>query len=302
MQRTSHISPDAPPKTVDRHGAHPRPADDFLELFRGCWARRRVELPSCRLGASDRGRTKPRRPGIRCRRTERRGTQLTAEAPPPAMPPAPASSKPSPRSSADSWRSTVISAAARRARRPHRAQRRRQDHVFNVLTGVYRADARATIRFPATSTSPACSPPTRPRLGVARTFQNIRLFGDMTALDNVHGRAALPHRKQPACVRDRRADARGSVREEAERAATSAWDCSSTWVSTGAPAEELAKNLPYGDQRRLEIARALATAPDAAAARRAGRGHEPAGDRRAHGPHPPTSATRASPSSSSSTT
>ena len=43
--------------------------------------------------------------------------------------------------------------------------------------------------------------------------------------------------------------------------------------------QELAMNLPYGDQRRLEIARALALGPEAAAARRADRGHEPAGVR-----------------------
>ena len=60
---------------------------------------------------------------------------------------------------------------------------------------------------------------------------------------------------------------------------------------------ELARNLPYGDQRRLEIARALASGPQAAAARRAGGRDEPQGDARPHAAHlPPSQGPRASPS------
>ena len=68
-------------------------------------------------------------------------------------------------------------------------------------------------------------------------------------------------------------------------------------------ADAKAGSLPYGAQRRLEIVRALATEPSAAAAGRAGRGHEPLGDRRADGEHPSRSGTPSrSPSCSLSTT
>ena len=102
--------------------------------------------------------------------------------------------------------------------------------------------------------------------GVARTFQNIRLFRALTVLDNV--RAALVGAR------------RSGLRDVAARPAAGAGASAS---STSAPAQLLARlglerfadaradSLPYGEQRRLEIARALATRAAAAAARRARR-------------------------------
>jgi ABC-type branched-subunit amino acid transport system ATPase component len=93
-------------------------------------------------------------------------------------------------------------------------------------------------------------------LGVARTFQNIRLFGNMTALENVlvgmHSRMrATPLDAALRLPRHRTEEAEG--RERARR-----W---LTYVGLRRRDDELARNLPYGDQRRLEIARALASQP-----------------------------------------
>jgi branched-chain amino acid transport system ATP-binding protein len=126
--------------------------------------------------------------------------------------------------------------------------------VFNVVTGVYhpsdgqvhfngdRIDGKK--RFAIT------------KLGVARTFQNVRLFHNMSSLENVlvgadaHHRAGIGgaalgmpwHRKEE---REGRAKARQLLE----------------FVGIPHRIEDTAKNLPYGDQRRLEIARALATDP-----------------------------------------
>lgn len=94
------------------------------------------------------------------------------------------------------------------------------------------------------------------RAGVARTFQNIRLFPELSALDNVRVGADARHRTSvPGALlglpRHRREESTG--REEAERLLD--------YVAIGSRAHDLAKNLPYGDQRRLEIARSLATGP-----------------------------------------
>ena len=91
---------------------------------------------------------------------------------------------------------------------------------------------------------------------MARTFQNIRLFGNMTALENVDGRALLPDHDRtttsilrgPKFKRDEAA-----TRERAQELLD--------YVGLGKSAEHLARNMPYGDQRRSEIARALATDP-----------------------------------------
>jgi len=125
---------------------------------------------------------------------------------------------------------------------------------FNVMTGVYQATS-GVVRFQG-------SPLGRRKkfkitqLGIARTFQNIRLFANMTALENVmvgtdaHHRSGvlsamfgLPlHRQEESDGRDR------------------AYELLN-FMGLGKKANELARNLPYGDQRRLEIARALATSP-----------------------------------------
>jgi branched-chain amino acid transport system ATP-binding protein len=93
-------------------------------------------------------------------------------------------------------------------------------------------------------------------LGVGRTFQNIRLFGNMTALENVlvgmHSRmSATPLDAALRLPRHRREEATG--REQARE-----W---LDYVGLRRREDELARNLPYGDQRRLEIARALASRP-----------------------------------------
>jgi ABC-type branched-subunit amino acid transport system ATPase component len=93
-------------------------------------------------------------------------------------------------------------------------------------------------------------------LGIGRTFQNIRLFGGMTALENV------------LVGMDRRLGGRAweallrlpGVRREEERAARRARELLE-FVGLGDRAEAPARSLPYGDQRRLEVARALAGEP-----------------------------------------
>ncbi|BET26434.1 amino acid/amide ABC transporter ATP-binding protein 1 (HAAT family) [Limnobacter thiooxidans] len=125
---------------------------------------------------------------------------------------------------------------------------------FNLITGLYTLDA-GHFTFKSKPYNPA-SPNEVARLGIARTFQNIRLFNSMTALENVavgmHTRtrqgvlgAVL---RTPA---QRREEAR--VLEQAQ-----AW---LDYVGIGAFADYLAGQLSYGDQRRLEIARALASEP-----------------------------------------
>ncbi|SDJ53542.1 branched-chain amino acid transport system ATP-binding protein [Actinokineospora alba] len=124
---------------------------------------------------------------------------------------------------------------------------------FNCLTGLY-TPSRGSVRLKG-RTLPS-DPAAVTVAGVARTFQNIRLFPSMTALENVlvgrHSRmkqgplASLFH--GPAFKKGE-ADARKRGLELLDFVGLSGLD------------DELARNLPYGDQRRLEIARALATDP-----------------------------------------
>jgi len=126
--------------------------------------------------------------------------------------------------------------------------------VFNLITGVYRAtrgrlalDGHELVGLPAVEIT---------RLGIARTFQNIRLFRDLTVLDNVRAayysqtgytpiEALLHAGRYGAEERRIRVDAEHLLRR----------------FRLEGEAGELARNLPYGQQRRLEIARALATRP-----------------------------------------
>jgi branched-chain amino acid transport system ATP-binding protein len=94
------------------------------------------------------------------------------------------------------------------------------------------------------------------KLGVARTFQNIRLFNEMTALENIMvGR----HCRTRSGVLRVVLRTPGATREEKDVRDKSL--ALLEYVGLGGHAEELAKNLPYGSQRRLEIARAMATEP-----------------------------------------
>jgi branched-chain amino acid transport system ATP-binding protein len=125
---------------------------------------------------------------------------------------------------------------------------------FNIMTGLYEPTA-GEIRFDGQRLT-GLKPHEITRVGVARTFQNIRLFANMTALENVLvGRhARLKAGPFGAMFRP------PSVRRE-EREAFARSRELLAFVGLGRQAEVLAKNLPYGDQRRLEIARALATEP-----------------------------------------
>src|SRR5262249_36909909 len=125
---------------------------------------------------------------------------------------------------------------------------------FNMLAGLY-VPTSGEIRFDGTPLV-GLKPHTITRLGVARTFQNIRLFGTMSALDNIlvgmHSR--LRANAFDAVLRTPRA-----VREERE--ARERGLSLLSFVGLAGKQEEWARNLPYGDQRRLEVARALATQP-----------------------------------------
>ncbi|HYM68020.1 MAG TPA: ABC transporter ATP-binding protein [bacterium] len=125
---------------------------------------------------------------------------------------------------------------------------------FNVVAGLYHPTSGA-ITFAGQDIT-GRKPHEIARLGIARTFQNIRIFANMTALENVligmHSRLTA----DPVRIVMNTA---GVVREE--RAAHDAAHRLLTFVGLGRRDHELAKNLPYGDQRRLEIARALALRP-----------------------------------------
>lgn len=126
---------------------------------------------------------------------------------------------------------------------------------FNMLTGIY-VPTSGQLRFKNRDIT-GVSPDKLTSLGIARTFQNIRLFNNMTVLENVlvgrHSR--LKTGLVGAVVRPPR------VRQEERQARGEALHLLD-FVGLGASkAQELAKNLAYGDQRRLEIARALASDP-----------------------------------------
>jgi branched-chain amino acid transport system ATP-binding protein len=125
---------------------------------------------------------------------------------------------------------------------------------FNVITGLYTPDA-GTFELGGAPYKPEAVHQVA-KAGIARTFQNIRLFAEMTALENVMvGRHVRTHSGLVGAV----FRTRGFKAEEkaiAERAQELL-----DYVGIGKYAEYKARTLSYGDQRRLEIARALATDP-----------------------------------------
>ncbi len=126
--------------------------------------------------------------------------------------------------------------------------------VFNLLTGVYPpTDGNICILGRDTR---GLSPHAIAHLGVARTFQNIRLFKELSAFDNV--RIACHHLTRESMAAAVRHGELSGVEEKwiAERSHELL-----EVMGLSARASELARNLPYGEQRRLEIARALATGP-----------------------------------------
>ena len=126
--------------------------------------------------------------------------------------------------------------------------------LFNVLTGLYRPDAGEFTFDGARLTG--VKPHRVAACGIARTFQNVRLFANMTALENVMvGR----HVRTRAGVLG--AVLRGASTRDEEAAISGRAFALLEYVGIASRAAEPAYSLSYGDQRRLEIARALATDP-----------------------------------------
>jgi branched-chain amino acid transport system ATP-binding protein len=125
---------------------------------------------------------------------------------------------------------------------------------FNCITGTYPPDE-GTIAFDGSSIL-GLKPNAITRRGLARTFQNIRLFGNMTALENVIVGVDVHHRSG---VVDAILHTPRHGREERE-AIDRAYELM-RFVGIDRYANDLARNLAYGDQRRLEIARGLGTHP-----------------------------------------
>ena len=126
--------------------------------------------------------------------------------------------------------------------------------LFNVLTGLYAPDAGAFLFGGRDLTG--LKPHEVAAAGIARTFQNIRLFANLSALENVMiGRHVRTHAGVfGAVLRDRK-----TLEEEKQIEARAAELLD--FVGIRERANDPAGSLPYGDQRRLEIARALATEP-----------------------------------------
>ena len=125
---------------------------------------------------------------------------------------------------------------------------------FNMLTGVYKPTA-GTITFLGEDVT-GKPPHAITERGMGRTFQNIRLFQNMTALENVMvGR----HARMKAGIVNSVLRTPGVRREE--KAARERARELLVFAGLGRKSGEVARNLPYGDQRRLEVARALATDP-----------------------------------------
>ncbi len=126
--------------------------------------------------------------------------------------------------------------------------------VFNLLTGVYKPDLGAV--YLAGERIDGKKPSFIAKAGMARTFQNIRLFGELSVIDNVRTAAGLRTRSGLF-----RTLLRTPLHVAEERAITERClellDC----LEITDRKDEQSKSLPYGDQRRLEIARALATEP-----------------------------------------
>ena len=126
--------------------------------------------------------------------------------------------------------------------------------VFNVVTGVYQV-TNGDIKFMGESIK-GMKRAAITKTGIARTFQNVRLFGDMTALENVI--TATDVHKNSGLIgalfgspRARREEKAGIARAHELL----------QFMGIDHRSDQLGKNLPYGDQRRLEIARALGTEP-----------------------------------------
>ena len=131
--------------------------------------------------------------------------------------------------------------------------------LFNCLTGVY-TPQEGSVMFHAHSGESTPVLGRKPfkvnQLGIARTFQNIRLFNALTAIENVKIGVESHHRTGPVGAMLRLPRTRREEHESDEEAFRLL-----EFVGLTARANQVSASLPYGDQRRLEIARALGTKP-----------------------------------------
>ena len=127
--------------------------------------------------------------------------------------------------------------------------------AFNLLTGVY-APQSGSICLQGKPID-GLKPHLIAKAGLCRTFQNVRLFGELTVIDNVRVGCQVRHRNgiYQFGAAQRQDTSRPSVRSNSR--ANNLLEI----FNLSSRRHEQAKNLPYGDQRRLEIARALATNP-----------------------------------------
>ena len=126
--------------------------------------------------------------------------------------------------------------------------------IFNTITGIYRADG-GEIFFDGKNIT-RVEPHRAAELGIARTFQNIRLFGNLSVRTNVVIACNMHSRYHLGDALFRSSRYRKVTRETEEKAMSFL-----EIVGLADKADELASGLPYGHQRKLEIARAMATDP-----------------------------------------
>jgi branched-chain amino acid transport system ATP-binding protein len=126
--------------------------------------------------------------------------------------------------------------------------------AFNLITGVYQPTS-GSIQFCGKETK-GLKPFQLTKLGIARTFQNIRLFGSMSVFDNIRVATQL-HRSRGVIDALWRGAHFRTGEKDVEKHVMELLDI----FELGPLRDENAKSLPYGDQRRLEIVRALATKP-----------------------------------------
>jgi branched-chain amino acid transport system ATP-binding protein len=126
--------------------------------------------------------------------------------------------------------------------------------VFNLITGLLPASS-GSIHFEGRDLA-GCKPHHITRMGIARTFQNIRLFKEMSLIDNVIVGMHTHLNYGVLSLLTASAGFRHQERQACERARELL-----SWVGLDHKGEDTADNLSYGEQRKLELARALATEP-----------------------------------------